>query len=140
MKLTDNFSMWEFDCHDGTPVPVMYHGNVYRLATALERLRGLRRGRAIAVISGWRTVTHNRAVGGASDSSHLTGEGADIRSGSPAELHAFILEEYKAGTFPELGGVGIYPGWVHFDIRKARDGHLRRWTGKGQGSEPALGG
>lgn len=136
MKLTENFALWEFDCHDGTPVPAAFHGNLYQLCRLLELIRAFGRGRPLSVISGWRSVAHNIAVGGKPQSTHLTAEGADIRCGLPADLHKMILEEYKAGTLPELGGLGLYPGWVHVDIRKAKDGHLRRWSGSKTGSEP----
>lgn len=137
MKLTDNFQLWEFACHDqhSTPVPVELHGNLCRLCRTLELIRALNHGRSISVISGWRSVAHNLAVGGKPHSAHLTAEAADIRCGLPADLHKFILTEYKAGSLPELGGLGVYPGWVHVDVRRPSDGHLRRWVGTGVGSE-----
>lgn len=139
MRLTPNFQLWEFACHDrnATPVPAHLHGNLYNLCRLLEIIRAVGGGHSLSIISGWRSPEHNRAVRGAHDSAHLTAEAADIRCGLPADLHKMILTAHKAGELPALGGVGIYPGWVHVDIRKAFDGHLRRWTGTGTGSEPA---
>lgn len=137
MRLSPYFHIEEFRCHDGTPVPDELLGNLTRLVHTLDIIR-LAAGVPLNVISGYRTMAHNVAVGGARSSTHLTAEGADIRPGrglSPDELHTLILTHFKHKRLPDLGGVGIYPSWVHVDIRKAADGHLRRWSGKGFGSE-----
>jgi len=40
--LSKNFSMYEFDCHDGTPVPDEYKPNVLRLVNeVLQPLRDM---------------------------------------------------------------------------------------------------
>lgn len=138
MRLSPYFHIEEFRCHDGTPVPDALLGNLMRLVTTLDICR-LAAGAPLNVISGFRTRKHNTAVGGAENSTHLTCEGADIRPGrdvTPEELHALVLQHYKHKRLPDLGGVGLYPSWVHIDVRKAKDGHLRRWTGLGVGSEP----
>lgn len=137
MRLSPYFTSEEFDCHDGTEVPDSLLGNLTRLAETLTHIR-LAAGVPLAVISGYRTLAHNTAVGGAKGSAHLTAEAADVRPGrgmSPDELHDMILAHHKAGKLPLIGGLGLYRSWVHVDVRKAADGHLRRWTGKGFGSE-----
>lgn len=137
MRLSAYFDSSEFDCHDGTEVPDELMGNLVRLGEALTYIR-LNAGVPLAVISGYRTKAWNDRVGGVDDSAHMTAEAADVRPGrgmTPAELHTLILAHHKAGRLPLIGGLGLYKTWVHVDVRKAADGHLRRWTGKGIGSE-----
>lgn len=138
-RISAHFSLSEFNCHSGEPVPRDLAPNVEHLVlTVLEPLRGM--WGPIAVISGWRSRAWNTRVGGADDSTHVTGMGADVRPLRPADLDEFVLlveQQIAAKALPMLGGLGKYPGWVHLDIRKMADGHLRRWVGKGMGSEPA---
>jgi uncharacterized protein YcbK (DUF882 family) len=139
VRLSDHFDVQEFECMDGTPVPPELIVNARALcALVLEPLRRAWAG-PIIVVSGYRTPAWNQGVHGAAASTHLTAEGADVRPvhrGGVRNLHAMALDLRLRGELPDLGGLGLYPGWVHLDIRKAPDGHLRRWTGKGVGSEP----
>ena len=70
----------------------------------------------IIVISGYRCVKHNEAVGGANKSAHLTGEAVDFYSPklSLSQLWLFVhkLKEgfNGVGTYPE------YPPFLHCDI------------------------
>lgn len=138
MRLSPSFVLDEFECHSGEDVPEEYIDNVQRLCIdVLQPIRN--RWGALVVVSGWRSKSWNTRVGGARNSTHLTGDGADVRPvrhRDIAEFHADILRMYKAGDLPGLGGLGQYRGWVHVDTRRAKDGHLRRWTGRGMGSEP----
>jgi zinc D-Ala-D-Ala carboxypeptidase len=52
--------------------------NARRMMWKLEALRLKLGNRAITVNSGFRSISHNRAVGGASDSMHLYGNAADL--------------------------------------------------------------
>lgn len=121
-KLTEHFTWEEFDCHDGTKVPLHLSGNVKLLATNLEALRRAC-GKPITIVSGYRTNNHNRTVGGSPKSQHLTASAADIRiEGLTAkEIAAVIVKLIGEGRMTQ-GGLGIYPTWVHYDIRgvKAR--------------------
>lgn len=137
MKLSPYWDSDEFECHDGTDVPDELMPNLQRLVATLDPIR-IKWGSPLAVISGYRTWQWNHRVGGAQGSTHLTAEGADIRPTrgfSSKELHDFILHLQRAKELPGLGGLGEYKGWVHVDVKKAPDGHLRRWRGKGVGSE-----
>lgn len=125
MQLTTNFNIKEFDCKDGTPVPKKYYGNVQKLANNLQVLRDYL-GVAVTVTgSGYRTPSHNKKVGGAKNSQHLTGSGADINAAgfTPKKLAAVIEKLILEGKMSE-GGIGIYKGFVHYDIR----GTKARWT------------
>ena len=68
-QLTKNFHSREFDCKDGTPVPKRdYNGLEALCRQFLEPMRK-KYGRC-TVHSGYRTKSHNDAVGGASASYH----------------------------------------------------------------------
>jgi hypothetical protein len=52
------------------------------------------------------------------------------------KLFAAMVEHHLGKELEGIGGVGLYPGWVHVDVRpRGEDGHIYRWTGKGFGSE-----
>jgi uncharacterized protein YcbK (DUF882 family) len=137
--ITRTFYVEEFDCHDGQPVPASLMSNLHDLCFAvLQPLRD-RWAEALYIVSGYRTPAWNSRVGGATSSTHLTAEGADIRPAKMADvarLHAFVLNMYNQGALPALGGLGEYPRWVHVDIRRLPTGRLRQWSGNSQGHEP----
>jgi uncharacterized protein YcbK (DUF882 family) len=110
--LTQHFSRQEFDSRDGAaanPTP--------RLLAMLERLRLLCGDRPLPIVSGYRSPSHNKAVGGARDSRHLHNDAADIPAGYATFDHA-----HKAGAT----GVGMKGPWaVHVDVRP---GPEKRWA------------
>lgn len=120
MKLTQNFSLSEFACRDGSPVPGELLDNVELLAKNLQVLRDYL-GEPIHVNSGYRTPAYNAKVGGKPKSKHLTAEAADItvKSKSPRQLVA-IIEKLIAQGKLRFGGIGLYPGFVHVDVRKGK--------------------
>lgn len=136
MRIARSFVLDEFECHDGTDVPDNLLPNVIELASkVLQPVRDV--CGPIVVISGYRTPEYNDRVKGAKNSTHLTAEGADVRAAQMphAEFVATVNDMIQHGRLPRLGGMGVYRTWIHLDIRKAADGHLRRWNGKGVGSE-----
>lgn len=122
MQLSKNFTREEFDCKDGTDVPVELLPNLERLVIQLQILRDLLK-EPVRVISGYRTESHNKAIGGAVHSQHLLAKAADItiKSKTSFELKDFIEKQIKKGVL-HFGGIGLYPGFVHVDIR---DGSAR---------------
>lgn len=122
MQLTKNFGLSEFACKDGTPVPERLIPKTRRLAENLQVIRDYV-GDALFINSAYRTPSYNKKIGGVSDSQHPKGTAADLstRKMTPKQLHALILRLIKEGKIDE-GGVGLYPGFVHYDIRgvKAR--------------------
>lgn len=80
-----------------------------QLVAVLERLRSLD-GRPLRVVSGYRSVGTNTAVGGARNSQHLYGRAADLEPGRFTTAQALA-----AGA----RGVGYdRNGWVvHVDVR-----------------------
>lgn len=124
MKLTENFTRQEFDCKDGTIVPDKYMDNCQEVANNLQVLRD-ELGVPVEITgSGYRTPAHNKKVKGAKNSQHLTCKGADINADgyTPKQLAAEIEKLIKAKKMKQ-GGIGIYPGFVHYDIR----GTKARW-------------
>ncbi len=122
---TEHFSLEEFRCkdQDKTPVPVSVRGNTQRLMEQLEVLRS-ELGKPVIVHSGYRTVAYNKRVGGEDQSQHLCGAAADITvSGySPAQVHEKIEALIASGKMMQ-GGLGLYDGFVHYDVR----GRKSRW-------------
>lgn len=123
-QLTTNFKLSEFACRDGSPVPAEYRSNVQELAKNLQVLRDAI-GKAVSLNCGYRTPKHNKAVGGVTNSQHLTASAADLRvSGmTPANVQAKIIALISDGKMKE-GGVGLYKTFVHYDIR----GSKSRWS------------
>jgi uncharacterized protein YcbK (DUF882 family) len=112
--ITANFSRNEFACKGvgccGGSAPINID-----LVKALQNLRDLA-GVPLVISSGFRCNTHNRNVGGVSNSQHVTGFGVDV----------LIPEGFTIGKIEELarrvqsfkmGGIGLYSSWIHLDIR-----------------------
>ena len=83
--------------------------------------------------SWYRTVDHNKQVGGADDSKHLLGIAADckffkfinekLKQISTYEIHK------KAKKFRQFKGLGLYDTFNHLDIR---DGEFKEWDERGK--------
>lgn len=102
--LSRNFSRWEFrDRRTGELI-----GPDPKLLQILQSLR-YRIGRPLPIVSGYRSPSTNRAVGGARRSLHLLGKAADIPKGLVT-----VREAKVAGAT----GIGVCNGWVvHIDTR-----------------------
>ena len=125
MKLTNNFSLSEFKCNDGSLPRGEELANCQELAENLQILRE-HLGRPIRIISGYRPPEYNRCIGGAKRSQHIVAKAADIKvtGMAPAEVHAVVLKLIKTGEMKQ-GGVGKYSTFVHYDTR----GTAARWSG-----------
>lgn len=101
--LSRNFSRAEF--RDKRTGAVLVDGH---LVEHLEKLRAMI-GRPLRIVSGYRSPSTNRAVGGARRSQHLYGRAADIPFGycTPAQA--------RAAGFTGIGVRGRYA--VHVDVR-----------------------
>lgn len=120
MKLTENFYLAEFACHDGTPVPKKYLENVTLLAMQLQVLRDYIK-EPVRLNSGFRTPAHNARIGGAPGSQHLYAKAADIATEgyTPKQL-AKVVEKLIKEKKLWFGGIGIYNSWIHVDTRLNR--------------------
>lgn len=133
--ITPHFSRSEFDLSEAKAArrgcePAEYPAEwietrLQPLCKALERLRAELGGARITVISGYRPLPYNRALGSKDDSQHVQGRAADIQveGHSPEAVHAAALKLYERGEL-EIGGLGIYDSFVHLDVR---GGALHRW-------------
>lgn len=122
MQLTKNFTKKEFECRDGSVMPPQVLENVKIVAQQLQILRDFV-GKNIVINSGYRSPSYNKRVGGAPKSQHLLGKAADITIAgmTPKKVAQIIENLIKEGKMKQ-GGIGIYKGFTHYDIRgvKAR--------------------
>jgi uncharacterized protein YcbK (DUF882 family) len=123
MQLTENFELIEFVCKDGSPVPDEYMHNVKLLAENLQVLRD-ELGEPIRINSAYRSPNYNKRIGGKPASKHLIAQAADItvKGKTPKQL-ALIIERLISQRKMKQGGLGVYPGFVHYDVR----GTKARW-------------
>lgn len=122
-KLSKNFSLNEFASADGAEFPADVIENLRQLAKNLQVIRD-HFGKPIKINSGWRSPAHNKSVGGVRNSQHVKGKAADIviEGVTPQQLAAEI-EKLIAAKKIRQGGLGIYPNFIHYDIR----GTKARW-------------
>ncbi len=127
MQLTKNFTQKEFDSKDGSSMPDDVLENVKKLAQQLQIIRDYTK-LSITINSGYRSPSHNRAIGGAhkivngkrkETSQHVFGKAADIviKGMSPADTYALIEYLNDKGVI-KIGGLGHYNTFTHVDIRK----------------------
>lgn len=121
-KITNNFSLEEFKCKDGSEIPNDVLPNIVQLAKNLQVLRDYL-GKSITINSGYRSPKYNAKIGGVKNSQHVKGKASDIvvKGMTPKEVALVIEGLIEQGKMMQ-GGLGIYPNFTHYDIRgvKAR--------------------
>lgn len=109
LKLSNHFKLHEFRCSDGSDLVVVS-------SELIERLQQLRNSlsKPIIINSAFRSIAHNKKVGGSKQSYHMTGQAADIRV-TGLSVPTLAQAAQKAG----FRGVIQYPnqGFVHVDVR-----------------------
>jgi len=113
-----NFT-WNEATHGGKRIPANREilNNMIALAAELQKARQAI-GKPLQITSWYRPPAINKAVGGASQSQHLTGKAVDI-------VCAGLTGKQIAALLPDwVGGRGIYPGnrrhILHLDIGQKR--------------------
>lgn len=138
LPVTQHFGVAEFACRDGSSYPAEWiPDRLLPLCETLEAVRLAAGNLPLTVDSGYRTEAYNRRVGGQEHSQHKLGRAADVVHAklSPMQLFNLVLRLYEEGKLPLLGGVGLYPGFVHLDVRARpgavgpNGGHLAIWGG-----------
>jgi uncharacterized protein YcbK (DUF882 family) len=117
MRITPNFDLFEFASKDGAAFPLDVLRNIGTTAQHLQKIRD-KVGRPITINSGYRSPAHNRAVGGATNSTHLRGIAADIvvSGRSPNQMFTLIKSMMDSGEIP-AGGLKAYQTFLHVDFR-----------------------
>lgn len=126
MKLTENFNREEFDCADGSEMPIEVQLNIAELAIQLEIIRS-HFNAPITINSAYRSPEHNRKIGSNDSSQHILGKAADIvvKGVAPDDVYDAIEFLISEGLVKE-GGLGRYNTFTHYDIRGTR----ARWNYK----------
>lgn len=117
--LSPHFMLDEFAMDNGTMPPAKSVVALRRLCTEVLEVMRVQFG-PCTITSGYRTVSHNKAVGGAPDSRHVYDKHPDspaadvrFRTGTPEQWAALAIRM-------KVGGVGLYKGHVHVDMRPRR--------------------
>jgi len=87
------------------------------LLARLDLLR-YRYGKAIIVTSGPRCVAYNRAVGGALNSDHLTGEGADLAAADSKSRYLLLAANF--GGHPIFRRLGVGREFLHVGVMRTK--------------------
>jgi len=116
---TAHFDWSEFYSHDGVGFSdgkvsaATVQENVRRLMYKLEAVRKKAGNAPITVNDGFRSIAHNAAVGGASNSMHLYGVAADIVVSGHTTLQTYRIAETSG-----FSGLEAYThSWQHVDSR-----------------------
>ena len=95
-----------------------------RLVNALEKLRALG-PEPVVIHDAYRCEAHNRKVNGVPNSTHMTGEAADLHI-KDCTLQQMYDRAMKVPEFAE-GGIGVYSEeFIHVDVRN----YKARWARK----------
>jgi len=120
MKLTNNFSLSEFECNCGCKMPDDVFENIKELAINLQYIRDYI-NTPIKLTNAYRCKKHNKKVGGSNKSQHILGKAADIQVKEIApSVMADLIEDLIEKGYIEQGGVGRYNTFTHYDIRKTK--------------------
>jgi uncharacterized protein YcbK (DUF882 family) len=129
MQLTKNFYKIEFDCRDNSLMPLDVLDSIKKLAKNLQKVRDIL-NEPIHINSGYRSESHNKKIGGTKHSKHLIGYAADITTMNYTSKElALLFEKLIANGTILQGGLGLYNGFIHYDIRgsKARWNHSSKY-------------
>lgn len=124
--LSEHFKVAEFACHDGSDLILISDELVDTLEAVREHY-----GHPVTIVSGYRSLIHNRRVSGAQNSQHTKGTAADfvvrIPEGGIVNPHK-VYDDIDRGLVmgEHKGGLGRYATFTHIDVR----GNKARWIVK----------
>lgn len=111
--LTPNFRVREFACKDGTDT-IFIHPFIPIVCQLVRNYFDM----PFTPNSAYRTITHNKNEGGATNSSHIRGRAVDIPANkgvTPKQLYDFVDK-----LFGNWGEVGIYNWGIHVGIQDTK--------------------
>jgi hypothetical protein len=112
-------SVWRWPSFSPAEIACRGTGTIKINTEAMDKLQSLRNrlGKPLIVRSGYRSPSHNRAVGGAPASKHMQGTAFDIAMSNHDPV-AFMAAARAVGFL----GFGTYPrsGFMHIDLGPAR--------------------
>lgn len=117
VQITQHFYLDEFTCKDMSDIGLGVFNNILKLANEMQKIR-THLNTPITVNSGYRSLSYNKSIGGASKSQHLLGKACDFTAKglTPYEV-AEIVENLMQGELIINGGLGEYDTFTHYDIR-----------------------
>ena len=118
--VSDHFRRIEFRCRCGDCIHSKIPAVDSVLLTALVDLRS-HFMLPVDITSAWRCENYNKIVGGAEGSRHIYGIAVDLKVAITNTKQVYDYLDYK---YPGKYGIGLYDGWVHFDVRS---GFGARW-------------
>lgn len=120
VKLSENFTVLEFACKDGSD-NILIDTN---LVEALQKIRSYF-NTPVSITSAYRNSDYNKKIGGVKNSQHVLGTAADIMINgvNPKEV-----AEFAESILKDSGGIGLYENFVHIDTRITRS----RWQNFGK--------
>ena len=107
--LSEHFDRKEFQCQCGCGYDKVHP----HLIDVLEEMREYIK-KPIFITSGCRCATHNAAVGGVSNSSHLRGKAADVSLGYMYGPQRYNL--LRAAVMNNALGIGVASTFIHVDV------------------------
>ena len=143
MRITPHFDTAEFRQRAWSKGPAVEYPKEWLkerltpLCLALEVLREELDGKAMHILSGYRSEAFNKAISGAKLSQHVQGRAADVTvAGVPATRVWAVLQSLVGqGVIPQVRGIGLYTkqNFVHIDVRPTVQ--LATWGGDFSPSE-----
>lgn len=117
-----HFKMKEFRCRCGCSTPAAVMESIMALvANVLDPLRDAY-GKPVYVTSGHRCESHNRRVGGVTNSQHIQGEASDIHAGSPEENLKLAKLLAQQNNFDQMilyvNPGSMNPRFIHVSYKK----------------------
>lgn len=121
-QLSKFFNSKELECKCGKC------DDQYISETLLEKLDQVREqyGSPVIITSGYRCEAHNKAIGGATKSSHVDGLAVDVQPKNITLDDLDLLYEICYNIFDNIGD-GRNKKFIHVDVRPAKPTGKRHW-------------